>query len=73
MNNLQKEANDLIELHRVQIRRLERIKQLHIWINNIKTKKTFPPTRFDRLRIKKWEAEIRLQYYNYQHDNQELQ
>lgn len=73
MNNFQKEANELIELHRVQILRLERIKELHIWINNIETNKTFPPTRLDRLRMKKWEAEIKLQYYNYQLDNKELQ
>lgn len=73
MNNFQKEANELIELHRVQILRLERIKELHIWINNIETNKIFPLTRLDRLRIKKWEAEIKLQYYNYLHDNKELQ
>ncbi len=73
MNNFQREANELIELHRVQILRLERIKELHTWIINIRTNKTFPPTQLDRLRMKKWEAEIKLQYYNYLHDNQELQ
>lgn len=73
MNNFQNEADELIELHKVQILRLERIKELQIWIKNIKTNKTFPPTQLDRLRMKKWDAEIRLQFYNYQLDNQELQ
>lgn len=68
-----REIKDLIELHKTQIVRLERIKELQIWINNIETNKTFPPTQLDRLRMKKWEAEIKLQYYNYQLDNHELQ
>lgn len=68
-----REIKDLIELHKTQIVRLERIKELHIWIKNLVNNKLFPPTKMDKLRIKKWEAEIKLQYYNYQHDNQELQ
>lgn len=68
-----REIKDLIELHKTQIVRLERINELHIWIKNLENNKLFPPTKMDKLRIKKWQFEISQQYYNYQLDNQELQ
>lgn len=67
-----REIKDLIELHKTQIIRLERINELHIWIKNLENNKLFPPTKLDKLRIKKWHCEINRQYDEYIADNVEL-
>lgn len=67
-----REIKDLIELHKTQIVRLERINELHIWIKNLENNKLFPPTKMDKLRIKKWQFEISQQYDGYITDNAEL-
>lgn len=67
-----REIKDLIELHKTQIVRLERIIELHIWVKNLEDNKLFPPTKMDKLRIKKWQFEISQQYDGYIADNAEL-
>ena len=67
-----REIKDLIELHKTQIVRLERINELVVWVKNLEANKLFPPTKMDKLRIKKWQFEINQQYDGYIADNAEL-